>query len=122
AFSHEDEEKRAEMARNRVRTFLFCASPVSHLIALLAVFWFTRNISGRLTKLCTDAESLSRGQKMLSPMDGSDEIAQLDRTYHDTAQQLADKTRRLQAAFDYAADLILGIDSRRSIVNANQTS
>ncbi|HEY9757284.1 MAG TPA: ATP-binding protein [Oculatellaceae cyanobacterium] len=122
AFSHEDEEKRAEMARNRVRTFLFCALPVSLLIALLAVFWFTRNISGRLTKLCTDAELLSRGQKMLLPMDGSDEIAQLDRTYHDTAQQLADKTRRLQAAFDYAADLILGIDSRRLIVNANQTS
>lgn len=59
---------------------------------------------------------------MLLPLDGSDEIAQLDRTYHDTAQQLADKTRRLQAAFDYAADLILGIDSRRLIVNANQTS
>ena len=69
-----------------------------------------------------DAELLSRGHKMQLPLTGSDEIALLDRTYHETAQQLGDKTRNLQAAFDYAADLILGINSSRLIVNANETS
>jgi PAS domain S-box-containing protein len=122
AFSHDKEEKLAEQARTRVRTFLFAVLPTSLFIAVLAVFWFTRNISNRLTKLCTDAELLSRGKPMAVAMEGADEIAQLDRTYHETAQQLADKTRKLQTAFDYAADLILGIDSKRLIVNANQTS
>jgi two-component system, OmpR family, phosphate regulon sensor histidine kinase PhoR len=111
----------AEAARRNVRLALYAALPISILVTIIAAFIFTRRISNRVMKLSKDADAMAIGQELKPVMSGSDEIAYLDEIYHRTAEMLSDSNRKLQAAYDYAADLIVSIDSKSRILAVNKT-
>ncbi|MDR3612889.1 MAG: ATP-binding protein [Candidatus Obscuribacterales bacterium] len=119
-FSDADEERTAENTRKLIRTLLFAALPISLCVAVGAAILFTRSISDRIWKLCQDAQLMARGERLSAVLTGSDEIAQLDQIYHQSAQMLEESNRKLQAAYDYAADLILSIDSNLRVAGANK--
>jgi two-component system phosphate regulon sensor histidine kinase PhoR len=114
-------EQNAESARRNVIVALYAALPISILAAIAAAFLFTRRISNRIMKLSQDADAVAIGHPLKPIMSGSDEIAYLDEIYHRTAEMLADSNRKLQAAYDYAADLIVSIDSKFRILTINKT-
>jgi PAS domain S-box-containing protein len=121
AYSDVDEEREAASARSKIRTILFGAVPISICFAIAAAIVFTKIIADRIAKLCRDAELMAKGERLSPVMSGSDEIAQLDQIYHQSAQMLADSKRKLQASYDYAADLILSVDDKLKISSVNKT-
>lgn len=88
-------------------------------IALLAALLFTRNITGRLKTLSDNSMRLAVGQELYPVLKGTDEIAKLDKSFHDMAEALAEATQKERAIFENATDLIcsIGKDGRFSAVN-----
>ncbi len=68
-----------------------CVLAVASTGALL--FVFTRSIGRRLARLSDNARRLGAGQELPAPLPGRDEIARLDRAFHEMALALAQKER-----------------------------
>lgn len=86
--------------RERMRLLLKCALGFSVLFALLCAGLFSRNMASRLARLSQNAHLLAKGETLLAPIKGSDEVAELDRSFH------------------YAADLIQAARKMRQEVTA----
>jgi signal transduction histidine kinase len=92
----------AEAARERQQVLVVAAVLGSLLFVALAVWLFTRGVRGRLAQLSDNAGRLASNEP-LAPIDhGSDEIARLDHTLHETSRRLLE-AERIQARFQ--ADL-----------------
>jgi len=102
---------RLEQVRGRQRWLLLGSATTAAAIALLLAWIFARSISSRLEVVTANAGRLAGDEPLATPVGGSDEIAQLDITLHQTARRLtdaADAERRFQAELErQAADLVL---------------
>jgi signal transduction histidine kinase len=88
----------AEAARERQQVLVVAAVLGSLLFVALAVWLFTRGVRGRLALLSDNAVRLASNEP-LAPIDrGSDEIARLDQTLHETSRRLLE-AERIQARF-----------------------
>ena len=88
----------AEAARERQQVLVVAAVLGSLLFVALAVWLFTRGVRGRLALLSDNAGRLACNEP-LAPVDrGSDEIARLDHTLHETSRRLLE-AERIQARF-----------------------
>jgi signal transduction histidine kinase len=88
----------AEAARERQQVLVVAAVLGSLLFVALAVWLFTRGVRGRLALLSDNAGRLASNEP-LAPIDhGSDEIARLDQTLHETSRRLLE-AERIQARF-----------------------
>lgn len=58
-------------------------------LAIALALFFQRTVSQRQLVLMDNAKRLSRAQVLNSPLEGKDEIAELDRVFHKMAQELA---------------------------------
>jgi signal transduction histidine kinase len=88
----------AEAARERQQVLVVAAVLASLLFVGLAVWLFTRGVRGRLALLSDNAGRLASNEP-LAPIDhGSDEIARLDQTLHETSRRLLE-AERIQARF-----------------------
>ena len=88
----------AEAARERQQVLVVAAVFGSLLFVALAVWLFTRGVRGRLALLSDNAGRLASNEP-LAPIDrGSDEIARLDQTLHETSRRLLE-AERIQARF-----------------------
>jgi signal transduction histidine kinase len=96
-------------ARARERWLLVGLGLAGLAIAAAAAYLFSRSIAGRLAAVSQNAARLADGQTLAPPLDGDDEIADLDRVLHATARELAraaDESARYKAALERkAADL-----------------
>lgn len=72
------------------RRLTLIAAVMSLTIAGLLAFFFSRGISSRVAVVTRNAERLAAGSALDDPIDGSDEIAVLDRVLHDSSRKLAD--------------------------------
>jgi signal transduction histidine kinase len=68
------------------------ATSVLFTVALSVVF--SRNISGRIANLTENARRVAEGKVLTPPIDGGDEIAQLDRDFHEMARTVAEAADR----------------------------
>lgn len=87
----------------------------------LALF-FTSNTTSRLALLMDNTKRLSRKQDLLPLLEGEDEIAQLDQTFHKMAFDLAEATRKERAILDNAVDVICSINADGKFTAANPAS
>ena len=88
----------AEATRERQQMLVLAAVLGSLLFVALAVWLFTRGVRGRLALLSDNAGRLASNEP-LAPVDsGSDEIARLDQTLHETSRRLLE-AERIQARF-----------------------
>ncbi len=60
------------------------------LVSTLAAAFFSRGIIGRLAILNENVRRLSGGESLAKPLSGDDEIARLDRTFHEMSANLAE--------------------------------
>lgn len=95
---------------------------VSTILALLSAAYFLQDIVFRLYGISKNAELISVGEEMKPAMQGSDEIAKLDRVLHSMARNLKDATRRETALVSNAADVILCIDKSLMISSINKAA
>jgi len=90
----------AEAARERQQVLVLVAGLGSLLFVALAVWLFTRGVRGRLALLSDNAGRLASNEP-LAPVDsGSDEVARLDQTLHETSRRLLE-AERIQARFQF---------------------
>jgi signal transduction histidine kinase len=91
---------------------LFAGLFIMILIAVSMLTLFHRSISQRLGILAQKARLLGEGKPLTAPLPGNDEIAQLDRTFHEMAKALAERNQENEL-FIYSASH----DLRAPLVN-----
>jgi PAS domain S-box-containing protein len=91
-------------------------------ILLTAIFTllFSGGISKRLQRLRDNAISLAAGKELRSPLQGNDEIAELDRVFHEMAESLDELTRREKAVIEGTTDGIFVQDLDHNFLMINQ--
>lgn len=79
-------------------------------IALILVEFLGRGITRRLDTVMDNASRLASSRPLTSPVEGSDEIARLDRVFRGMARALEETKRRERAIVDNALDVICSLD------------
>jgi len=105
-------EQRAEQERLRrdVQAFSTAAVLVSIFISILLVVIFNRSIANRLKIISKNAIDFANDKPIAPVLKGNDEIAQLDRIFHDMAFHMNDLRRREKALTENASEIICSID------------
>jgi PAS domain S-box-containing protein len=125
-FSREEErlgaERRQSLAESwqRLSWLLIAGSTIAILLAITLTLLFSGGISGRLQRLRDNAAKLAEGKELAPPLAGHDEIAELDRVFHDMAESLDEARRREKAVIEGSTDGIFVKDLERRILMINQ--
>ncbi|MGH9547766.1 MAG: PAS domain S-box protein, partial [Terriglobales bacterium] len=107
---HRVDEEEEEKSRALVKGFLWSGVIAALAVGALLVF-FMRNTTGRLAKLMENTVLLGSNQPLLPALQGDDEMARLDRSFHRMAAELAEATRKERSILDNAVDVICSINS-----------
>lgn len=83
----------AKMWRNYVKTFLVFGLVANVLLSLWLAGFFTRTISGRLEVMNDNVRRLADKESLNAIVEGNDEIAALDSSFHDMAEKLTEAER-----------------------------
>lgn len=108
--------------RAEVKRVLVLATLVNILVATLLSFAFYRGTTRRLAIVVENSERLARGQDLLPPLTGTDEIAQLDSVFNGMARILNEAARKERAVVENAVDVIFSIDERSTMTNVSPAS
>ena len=90
------------------------------LLASILTLLFSGGISRRLQQLRDNAISLAAGKELAPPLTGHDEIAELDRVFHEMAESLDEVTRREKAVIEGTTDGIFVKDLEHRYLMINQ--
>ncbi len=107
AFSREmnlflvEEERLAELRRGKVEAtwqrfnwLLVAGGAAAIILTFMLAVLLGRSIVSRLLVLTANAQALADGRALARPLTGSDEIARLDRVFHEMAGSLAEASAR----------------------------
>lgn len=114
-------EAEQEESINRIRVFLLSGVIAAIVVGALLVF-FMRNTTSRMAKLMENTFLLSSNQPLPASLEGEDEMAKLDHSFHLMAADLAEATRKERAILDNAVDVICSINSEGRFAAVNPAS
>ncbi|HEY9712738.1 MAG TPA: ATP-binding protein, partial [Chroococcales cyanobacterium] len=118
----ENQQKSYEAVENdskRKTDTLTTVLTVIIFITIAAAFWFTNRIAHRLARISDNSLRLASGVPLLPMMKGEDEIAALDRSFHEMANDLEQATRRERMVIETARDIICVLDADGVLVMVN---
>lgn len=81
--------------RERIRLLLKAALGFSVLFALFCAAMFSKHLAGRLSQVGENADKLAKGEPLLAPLGGTDEVAELDNHLH-YAANLIEAAKRMR--------------------------
>ncbi|HVE08031.1 MAG TPA: ATP-binding protein [Paraburkholderia sp.] len=115
----------AAAARERQQILIVAAVFGSLAFVAVACWLFARGVGGRLDLLTDNASRLASNEPLAPLQAGTDEIAQLDHTLHETSRRLLE-AERLQARFQFdlarrAGELARTNESLRQQTQENET-
>lgn len=115
-------EQRAEQERLRrdLQRLSTAAVVVSIFISILLVLIFNRSIANRLKIISKNAIDFANDKPIAPALKGNDEIAQLDRIFHNMAFHLTDLRRREKALTENASEIICSIDTYFELATVNK--
>lgn len=90
--------------REQTRVLLTWGMILNVVIAIAMAAFFTRGIIKRLEVLIDNTKRLKNGEALRPALDGHDEIANLDRVFHDMAFELTEAARKEQMALSDAKE------------------
>ena len=88
-------------------------------IAALLAIYFRRDILQRVLTITNNTIALSQGRGLKEPLDGNDEIALVDHSFHEMHEQLLAASAREQALFDNALGIICVLNRQLEIQRIN---
>ncbi len=100
-----------ESSRQRLLTFTTLFSSFNVLLTLLLAFFFSRSIVKRIHRVTENSLRLASGQELHPEIMGRDEIADLDRIFHEVSAQLREMIHRERAIVENAVDVICSISA-----------
>jgi len=118
---NQDDQVRVQQAkaRDRLRQSIEVLSLLNILTAIVAAIVLNAGFAKRLGVLSQDTSNIAAGKPLSEPLKGSDELAKLDQVIHDLANQLSVSRQRERAMIDNAADIIMSLDEKLRILEAN---
>lgn len=109
-------------ARQHIAVMLRYAVGVSVLLALTLAVLYSRNQALRIMRVKENTVRFANRDNLLTVLRGDDEIAQLDKAFHEAARQIEVAHRKETAILENATDLILSLDEELLIKSINQSS
>lgn len=97
-------------ARHLVHIVLWTGTILNVLLAMIVAHLFYTSVNARLRVLTDNTIRLARSEPLRPIMAGSDEVALLDRVFHEMADALAEAVRKERAIIENALDVICSID------------
>ncbi len=89
-----------------------CAGVMFNIIgAIGCVAFFTTSITSRLELLARNSINLAAGKPLEPELQGDDEIALVDRAFHEMAEALQESSRKERVVVENASDLICSINA-----------
>lgn len=110
------------MARARLSLLIYTglAVIISTLSSCLLAASFAASISNRLKVLSENTSLFSKGEPLLEQLDGKDEIAFLDKSFHQMASEVELSRRKERAILENAVDLHLTMDKAFVVLAASK--
>lgn len=119
----EQEAKRRESeSRRNLDAALVVAVVLNIVFALSLASLFVAGILRRLNVVTENSKKLALGIPLSAPMQGKDEIANLDHVFHGMAKALEEATHKERAIVENAVDIICSVDSRLKFAAVNPAS
>ncbi|MGH9552148.1 MAG: histidine kinase dimerization/phospho-acceptor domain-containing protein, partial [Terriglobales bacterium] len=118
----QDSPRLQSEARSNIRKLLWLAIVVNVLLALAVAAIFNRDVLRRLSAIRDNSMRLAGGMALEPALEGTDEIAQLDATFHDMAYALSEQKRKEKLILENARDLICTVDDKFVFNSANEAS
>ncbi|MGH9548467.1 MAG: sensor histidine kinase, partial [Terriglobales bacterium] len=115
----ESSSKEHEQSRTALHTLLMCGLAGNVLLALLAAVFLVKGITGRLQTLANNTLKLAAGKPLDPPLPGGDEIAVVDRAFHNMARELVESARKESAVIENARELICSIGANDQFAKVN---
>ena len=94
ALKADDTESRK--LRQKIQLLLKYALGLSILMGIFGATMFSKHLVGRLNRLGNNAARLARGEPLTPVEEGTDEVAELDRSFHYAADLISQATRMRQ--------------------------
>lgn len=111
-------EKQFEF-RRRMEFWLLCGGFVSILSTVFLAFYLMRQVTSRLHIMRDNTRRLIENRVLNKPLGGSDEIAELDRTFHQMAHSLEVAQAKERAIVENAQDVICTLDEEGRFESVN---
>jgi len=108
--------------RTQTRNVLTAGLAINIFMGFLFVSLFNRGVTSRLRHLLRNTHKLSVGDKLEPPMPGGDEIAQLDRAFHDVATALTTAMKKQDAIFQHAVEVICTLNEEDKFSEVSSSS
>lgn len=101
------------------RLFVLSGVALALLSTVATVAFFNRQIRSRLAVVTENTKRLAASTALMPPLQGNDEVADLDKTFHSMAGALADARKREGDAIANSADVICVLDGEQRIAQIN---
>lgn len=111
-----------QRSRTMINTMLWAGTALNVLLSLLMAHLFYTGITGRLMVLIDNAIKLAKSETLNPPIAGTDEVAYLDKVFHEMATALAEATRKERSVIEHALDVICSIDDNGKFMAVSPAS
>jgi PAS domain S-box-containing protein len=112
----------AKMAKNMVKGTLLAILLFNVLLSVVLAHFFGKGITSRLAVLTDNSNRLAADKPLNQELSGDDEIASLDKTFHQMARALSEAARKERALVDNAEDVICSLNSAGKFTKINPAS
>ncbi len=109
-----DEERTATLERTRARQrqLLWLGAAASLLLSLGVALVFSRSVGSRLSALAANARRLAEGKELTPPLEGKDEVAQLDHDFRGMAGEIVRSAQTLRRSAEEIRNLNENLEER----------
>jgi PAS domain S-box-containing protein len=115
----EDNTQRKQL-EDLISRLLFISVALCIVLTIGLAYFAYNNLRRPLIRMSANAEKMSKRLPLeLVPIQGNDELAQLDRLFHDVNDAVNDAFERERNLITQAADVVCSIDERGNLINAN---
>lgn len=102
--------------RQLIGYVLYGGSAFAVLLSVVIPLLLSRQVTDRLFVIIENSKRLARRAPLLQPLDGSDEIAELDHQFHEMSELLQEVSSQERAILENAGAVIFTIDQDTKIV------
>lgn len=115
----EDNAQRKQL-EELISRLLFVSVALCIVLTIGLAYFAYNNLRRPLIRMSANAERMSKRLPLeLVPTEGNDELAQLDRLFHEVNDAVNDAFERERNLITHAADVVCSIDERGILINAN---
>jgi PAS domain S-box-containing protein len=107
------------LRQQKLKVLIVAGLLLTLLLSLSLGVYFFLGITRRLSVINDNAVRLSKREPLNLPVEGNDEISQLDSVFHKMADVLEQASRREHAMIENAKDVIATLDKQGKFIGAN---